>query len=178
MKLILAWVCLAGFFVIYWLWPGQPEQNLILVNESAQRKQSTNDDLVSAIQPIGKANVETNNILALPGLATQVVEYTPSPIDQEEFEAANKALSNGNFTGAIQRFSNIIERQPGLLEPYINLASSQAALGNLEAARATLMQGLKALDGSREVTITKCFICCFEFFLVYWAWRVLDYLSC
>lgn len=139
-KNLIKWAGLAIVLVtiIWWLWPPESD-DLNAQLDIASGGQS----LVSAIQPINNADALTGSE-KLPEKLTQALVYTPDARDQNDFASANEAIQSGSYEAAITLLKGIIERQPGLLEPYINLASAQAAAGNLDDARKTLMQGLSA----------------------------------
>lgn len=129
-------------------------------SDQAGEDGSSVQGLVSAIQPIDTGSstevVESNSELSsgsnslnqqpnkLPEIQTQILKFTPLAADQTDFENAIRAIQSQDYATAEQFLDKLIARQPGLLEPYINLASAQAAAGDLENARSTLMQGLTA----------------------------------
>jgi hypothetical protein len=66
---------------------------------------------------------------------------------QLAFQVANEAVRQGDSESAMSVLLQLIRQYPELPEPYANLASLQAANGQLSAARATLLQGLQAHKG-------------------------------
>lgn len=66
---------------------------------------------------------------------------------QLAFLAANEAIRQGDSESAMHILLQLIGLYPELPEPYANLASLQAAGGQLSEARATLLQGLQAHSG-------------------------------
>lgn len=66
---------------------------------------------------------------------------------QLAFLAANEAIRQGDSESATHILLQLIGLYPELPEPYANLASLQAAGGQLSEARATLLQGLQAHRG-------------------------------
>lgn len=66
---------------------------------------------------------------------------------QLAFQAANEAIRQGDSASAMRVLVKLIGQHPALPEPYANLASLQAAAGQLSEARATLLQGLQAHKG-------------------------------
>ena len=140
------------FALVWWLLPSESEQTDIALDNG-----TNGQNLVSAIQPITDADAITNP-QQLPEKQTQAIQFTPESKDLKDFEEANTALQTGDIAKAKELLAALIQRQPGLLEPYINLASAQAMSGELELARQTLMQGLNAnenygalFDNLREV---------------------------
>jgi hypothetical protein len=63
---------------------------------------------------------------------------------QLAFQAANEAIRQGDSASAMRVLVKLTGQHPALPEPYANLASLQAANGQLSEARATLLQGLQA----------------------------------
>ena len=63
------------------------------------------------------------------------------------FRTANDAIRQGDSQSAMRVLVRLITQYPELPEPYANLASLQAADGQLSEARATLLQGLQANKG-------------------------------
>ena len=66
---------------------------------------------------------------------------------QLAFQTANEAIRQGDSQSAMSVLVRLIAEYPELPEPYANLASLQAADGQLPEARATLLQGLQAHKG-------------------------------
>lgn len=63
---------------------------------------------------------------------------------QRLFQIAKQAQHSGDLETAKSQLVKLIAEYPELPEPYINLASLQASIGQLTEARVTLLKGLKA----------------------------------
>lgn len=133
--------------LLWWWWPSSGGNEDQLATQEAS--QGASRGLVSAIQPIDDAdalipssvNPGANELSEIESEAARLQATTEQV---SEFRRATLALQNGEQQKAATILQQLIKQQPGLLEPYINLASIQAAQGELESARETLMQGLNA----------------------------------
>ena len=128
--------------LLYLLWPTDKNNSMVFSGSTASTTGEAfgDDTLVSAIQPIEQpdAAFESSAPLASPPVDA------PSLEDRDAFSRALQALETGRYAEADEILAKLIARQPGLLEPYINRASAQASLGDLDSARQTLMAGLNA----------------------------------
>lgn len=130
--------------IVGWLlWPSGEDGSSTDQPGKVGLAKGAEQNLVSAIQPIADADALIGSD-KLPEATIVALSHTPGDEDVADFERATLAIQNGDESTANQLLEKLIDRQPGLLEPYINLASSQAASGNLEQARQTLMRGLQA----------------------------------
>ena len=130
-------VAVGALALAVWLWP--TKEGLL----EASDDQIGGQNLVSAIQPINDADALTLPD-KLPEVTTTAALSEPDSQDQIEFNQAVDAIQRGDYARADQLLGALITRQPGLLEPYINLASAKAAMGDLNAAREILNDGLNA----------------------------------
>ncbi|MFT4635175.1 MAG: hypothetical protein ACI854_000553 [Arenicella sp.] len=135
--------------VLLWLlWPGASEDQ----NRSEAVKQGSSA-LVSAIQPIAKANANSGVSSDALGVASGRLNIVESGRKIESlsnqdlasltrrFDNANVATVNGNTHAGIKQLRALIADYPSVIEPYLNLASIYAEQQQLEKARATLLQG-------------------------------------
>ena len=130
-------IAVLALVLILWLWPSSEDEPVV------ESEPTEGQRLVSSIQPINDADALTLPE-QLPEVSTSAPLIEADPRDQQEFDQALAALRNNDFATADSILEQLIQRQPGLLEPYINLASSQAARGDLAMARKTLDSGLRA----------------------------------
>lgn len=104
------------------------------------------------------ANVGVQDAMPTPVLESQTAATTNSSSVSIEsgsasseirlaFQTANEAIRQGDSQSASSVLVSLIDQYPALPEPYANLASLQAANGQLADARATLLQGLQANKG-------------------------------
>jgi hypothetical protein len=136
---------LLALLLLWWFWPTEVEEFDAAKNSAPSKAK----DLVSAIQPIDNADAliptdEQSASNELIELDSQPANLQASEEEAKEFRRAINALQIGDDDKAAEILQQLIDSQPGLLEPYINLASIQAAQGNLNKARETLMKGLTA----------------------------------
>jgi len=95
-----------------------------------------------------------STVAASPGIEASWAEHPkilPRELDanlstklQQGFNQANQKLNNGEDEAAADQYQALIDEFPNFVEPYVNLASVQAKLGNLEEARQTLLKGTEA----------------------------------
>lgn len=137
--------------LVWFFWPSSEKLTSL---DSSLVGADDGEELVSSIQPVTNLDATRSSTESLTDEAKKTDEVKTLAIsveDQEAFKASLAATNSGDHDNAKGILTTLIKRRPDLLEPYINLASLQTAEGELEAARATLMQGLSANPNYRQL---------------------------
>ena len=137
--------------LIIWLWPSAAPSNSANSASLEGNGTSLSGDFSSPGEPQIQSSVPVSNSTwsSHDKANQQLLDSEDSSILNAGFESANTHLASGQIEQAITSYRQLIEDYPMFVEPYINLAAAQAQKGDLDAARATLLQGAHANQSTK-----------------------------
>ena len=137
--------------LLFWLWPSTVPSSSIDSSDGQVANAAVSGELPLPVQNAKASSLAESEWQshALGSEAEHALNENDHAVLIKDFESANTLLSQRNFTEAQQQYLKLTQDFPNFVEPYVNLASIQAELGELAAARETLLRAAQANQSTK-----------------------------
>ena len=137
--------------LLFWLWPSTVPSSSIDSSDGQVANAAVSGELPLPVQNAKASSLAESEWQshALGSEAEHALNENDHAVLIKDFESANTLLSQRDFVAAQQRYLKLTQDFPNFVEPYVNLASIQAELGELAAARETLLSAAQANQSTK-----------------------------